>query len=98
MSFGSQSEIQWEYQVVLLEADAKLQQEYLARIALPGEQIKKFDIRAILPELNTLGAQGWELVSFEPVNVGRNGDIQLFAYGTTYYAHTFMCTFKRRVR
>jgi len=89
---------QWEYLTVFLRADASMHEEYLRR-TMRMETPPKFAPQALIPELNQLGHQGWELMHIEPVVVGANQDV---AVGTTEgtavrpWTNTYFCVFKRR--
>lgn len=83
---------QWEYLTVTLEANVA---QWPVPISddLPTEPPTKFAPGSLMPRLNELGAKGWELVSFEPVMAGRNGDVALPSGGP--YARHYLCVFKR---
>ncbi len=61
----------------------------------PNDQTPKYAIQAVLPRLNTLGEQGWELVQMEPVRVGVNGDVMVSGGETRYWTNVYLCVFKR---
>ena len=61
----------------------------------PGQRAPIYAVQAILPRLNELGEQGWELVNMEPVVVGVNGDINP---GREQWTNTYLCAFKRLKR
>lgn len=88
---------QWEYLPTFIKADArdKSMQEFL-KAQIPNlEKPPKYMAEAMMPELNRLGEQGWELVHMEPVaGVGKKGDV-LFEGGTEW-SNTYFCVFKRR--
>jgi hypothetical protein len=49
-----------------------------------------------MPELNRLGAKGWELVHMEPAYVGNNEDILLHeGGGSRRWTNKYFCVFKR---
>jgi hypothetical protein len=48
----------------------------------------------MIPQLNKLGKEGWELVHMEPVpRVGGKEDVQFDQYS---WSNTYFCVFKRR--
>lgn len=87
----------WEYMTAFLWADAttKRSNEYLKR-RWPDWQPPKFAPQAMIPELDDLGDQGWELVHMQPVaGVGKNWDVH--STGVAYaYSNAYFCVFKRR--
>lgn len=87
----------WEYLTLYLQADAKAQLEELRKRFPQEHGFANFSPRALIPELDKLGDEGWELVSASPVEPGSNDDIHLFAYGTYKgtWTHTYLCIFKR---
>ena len=86
----------WEYYTQFVEADASVAADYLNQ-KYPGVAFRKFAIQAILPQLNQLGEQGWELIHMEPAQVGNNGDVGLWGETRTW-THSYFCVFKRRKR
>ncbi len=96
--------VEWEYMVTNLSANADEQQEFLDHI-WPGVQFPRFAPEALIPHLNALGAEGWELVSAQPVIYGVNGDV-LISYGNNSphsglfgednWTNAYLCFFKRR--
>lgn len=93
---------QWEYMVTTLFANAGAQQDFL-EYTWPGTTFPRFAPQALIPDLNILGADGWELVSVEPVIYGVNGDV-LTTYiggiagmdiGITGWTNAYQCFFKR---
>lgn len=88
---------QWEYLTLFLEADLK---PYKAELQsrFPNQPLGKFTPRALIPQLDELGAQGWELVTCHPYATGRNSDIVLFrGVGLTggVWTHVYFCVLKR---
>ncbi len=87
---------QWEYLPTYIQADAKKKdiREYL-RDKLGVKKPARYMIESLMPELNRLGAEGWELVHMEPVpKLGGKGDV-LFGAGYRW-SHVYFCVFKRR--
>lgn len=65
----------WEYYTLFLKADARREEEFLQSIASWKDGIPLYTPESLIPGLNTLGAEGWELVHMEPVVVGNKGDV-----------------------
>ncbi len=87
----------WEYLTRFVEANAKKKEikEYLKE-RWPDEMKKprKYTPEAMIPELNKMGEEGWELVHMEPVvGVGGKGDVRMA--GNTW-SNVYFCVFKRR--
>ena len=89
---------QWEHHIEYIVADARDAQtkDFLAT-CYPGQKVPLYAVQAILPRINALGTQGWELVHLEPVEVGRNGDIRMGGE-TSHWTYTYLCAFKRLKR
>jgi hypothetical protein len=88
----------WEYHTTFLYADAEKQRHFLEG-KWPEQQVPKYAPEAMIPELNELGEQGWELVHMEPVGgVGKHSDVSFTrGYGTmTVWSNAYFCVFKRR--
>jgi hypothetical protein len=60
----------WEHLVVTLEADAKKAEEFL-RSKWPGGRFSPYAPESLIPQLDDLGRQGWELASAQPVTLGK---------------------------
>lgn len=89
---------QWEYFPTYIAANARKREirEYLKE-RLPGlKRPKRFMVESVMPELNRLGEEGWELVHMEPVpHLGGKGDV---LFGAAYrWSNVYFCVFKRRV-
>jgi len=81
-----------------LYADAERQREFVEQ-RWPQRHLPKYAPEAMIPELNELGEQGWELVHMEPVGgVGKKGDVSFTrGYGTMrVWSNAYSCVFKRR--
>jgi hypothetical protein len=79
-----------------ISTDAKDTQtkDFLATY-FPGRQFPRYAVEAALQRLDELGAQGWELVHMEPVDLGENGDIRT---GGGFWTNTYFCVFKRLIK
>ncbi len=87
---------QWEYLTTFIEANARSKErmDFLRR-RFPGrKRFAPYAAESLMPELDKLGEEGWELVHMEPVaQVGGKGDV-LFAAGTKW-GRSYFCVFKR---
>ncbi len=57
----------------------------------------KFSTFKLIPQLNALGAKGWELISIEPVQQGKNGDLRYADSAGGQWTYTYFVAFKRRI-
>lgn len=88
---------QWEYLPTYIEANAKSKEirEFLKARMPDTKKPPRYMAEAMMPELNELGRQGWELVHMEPVAaVGGKGDV-LFDGGGRHWSNVYFCVFKR---
>lgn len=88
---------QWEYLTTFLEARAKNKdiKNYIKENH--DKKPRKHSPEAMIPELNKLGAEGWELINMEPVaDVGGKEDV-LFAGAGRKWSSIYFCVFKRRL-
>lgn len=85
----------WEYDIVLLTADAKRERDF-PRTTWPDIEFPRYAPQSLIPQLNDAGAMGWELVSIQPVVMGMNGDV-ISGGGSGMAARDYLCTFKRRM-
>lgn len=87
---------QWEYLPTYLEANAsKKEVKQFLKNRLDVKRPSRYMPEAMMPQLNELGAQGWELVHMEPVaRVGKKGDV-LFANIGRHWSNVYFCVFKR---
>lgn len=84
----------WEYHTCFIEAN-KQTSESLA-YSLEAEQTAMYSPQQLMPELNRLGAKGWELVHMEPAFVGKNEDILMHeGGGSRRWTNKYFCVFKR---
>jgi hypothetical protein len=87
---------QWEYLTKFIHASAKSKEvrEFLTQRWPAWKNPPQFTPEAMIPELNTLGELGWELVHMQPVDrVGKKGDIHM---GDGSWTSVYFCVFKRR--
>jgi hypothetical protein len=88
----------FEYYTTFLTAEAKTKEikEYLKAVNPKWKNPPANPPEALMPQLNQLGTQGWELVTMTPVaSVNRQGKIW-FAGDESRWGHTYFCVFKRR--
>ncbi len=90
---------QWEYFSVLVDADTQRVPDYIAD-HFPNWQVGRFSPLALIPYLNDYGAQGWELISAQPVANGTDEAILMHnaapgGQAARIWTHTYLCIFKR---
>jgi hypothetical protein len=89
---------QWEYLTTFLRADATTDdaKAFLSRYRPEWKNPPRYAAESLMPQLDELGSQGWELVHMEPVaQVGRNGDVRMTG-GSDQWSSTYFCVLKRR--
>jgi hypothetical protein len=85
---------QWEYLTRFLEAKIKKEDQEKLKQRFNKKKLPKFTPESMIPELDELGAAGWELVHMEPVpKVGGKGDVLLG--GVPRWSNEYFCVFKR---
>lgn len=87
----------WEYRTMFVQAEAEREMAYLLELYSFKEGIPRNTPEAMIPQLNAIGAQGWELVHMEPVVVGRNADVLIHTDNSSKWTSTYFCVFKRPV-
>lgn len=91
---------QWEYLTFFAYADANLQRDALKQRFPADKSFPKYTPLALIPQLDELGAEGWELISLDPVVKGDNDDICFFkwsgAASSGTWSHTYLAVLKRR--
>lgn len=63
---------------------------------IPLGDYPRYSVYTLIPQLNELGARGWELISLEPVQEGGNGDLRLCDASSGQWTYTYFATLKRR--
>lgn len=90
----------WEYLTRFMYASVENENalDYFL-IQWPGEKPKKYEPETMIPELNALGKQGWELVHMQPIGaVGKNRDVGFVAgEAIPRWSNSYFCVFKRRI-
>lgn len=83
---------QWEYLTIFLEAYKQETDTY----SLEEEELAAYSPELMMPELNRLGAKGWELVHMQPAFVGSKEDILMHeGGGMRRWTNKYFCVFKR---
>jgi hypothetical protein len=89
----------WEYLTKFIWASIENEgaKEYVQQ-RWPGWQPAKYSPETMIPELNSYGNIGWELVHMQPVGaVGKNRDVGFVAgQGMPLWSNAYFCVFKRR--
>ncbi|MBK8031538.1 MAG: hypothetical protein J0M07_05830 [Anaerolineae bacterium] len=86
----------WEYLTAILEANADREADFLMQYRDWKGPIPEFTVEALMPRLNALGEQGWELVSLTPQFVGSRGDLLTTdGSGSRTWTSKFFGVFKR---
>lgn len=87
----------WEYLTTFVEArvNSKDIRNYIKDNF--DKKPRKHSPEAMIPDLNKLGEEGWELINMEPVaDVGGKEDILMSGEGRKWTA-VYFCVFKRRL-
>ena len=84
----------WEHYVELIEAEPSGYMEFVQQF-YPVGSVPKYALQAILPRLNHLGEQGWEVVQIQPVVLGKNGDVLIDGAMSERWTRTYLCVFKK---
>ncbi len=88
--------MQWEYLTTFLQADARLEEDFLLKLRDWKGGIPPYTPEAMMPRLNAYGEQGWELMSIQPVEAGGKGDVLAQdSSGNRVWTNTYFCVFKR---
>ena len=84
---------QWEYLTIFVEARATDKQikQFIAENF--DKKPRKHSPESMIPELNKLGQEGWEMIHIQPLaRVGNKEDIQ---FDNHNWSSTYFCVFKR---
>lgn len=85
----------WEYLTHFFKAHVKNKEtrEFIKQ-EFEMKRPPRYTPEALIPQLNELGDEGWELIHMEPVAaVGGKGDVR---FDSGYWSNTYFCVFKRR--
>lgn len=86
---------QWEYLTQFLTANAKTREARAFIKQRFGKDARAHSPESLIPQLDKLGAEGWELVHMEPIaKVGGKEDVRVNAAND--WSSTYFCVFKRR--
>jgi hypothetical protein len=88
----------WEYHTAILCADLTRPgvEGFLQRRSTGA--LARYTPLALMPELNEMGAAGWEMISIQPVLAGDNGDVFIGSRNQTgSWSHSYLCALRRRV-
>jgi hypothetical protein len=87
----------WEYysDLICANIDSDGVRQFLSRRFPNWKNPPKFTPATMMPELDRLGQEGWELVHIEPVHCGKNDDIGFGNHGPTW-SNWYFCVFKRQ--
>lgn len=86
----------WEYFATTLTSNVQ-DAPVPIRDDIPPDGHGKYSTYALMPQLNHLGDQGWELVSIEPVSLGKNGDVVRPDANAARWGRDYFCCFKRQI-
>ena len=84
---------QWEYFSTFLEADIRKVTPGIAGV--PSGEHAQHSPYSLIPELNAFGAEGWELITAEPLLAGRKEDFVQPAGDAGRWGYHYLCVFKR---
>ena len=89
----------WEYRTCFMFAHIENPgvKEYL-KLKRPDLELVRYSPETMIPELDELGDQGWELVHMQPVgSVGKKDDVGFIAGDAiARWSNSYFCVFKRR--
>jgi hypothetical protein len=84
------AQARWEYWSGILWSES------LRKPKEGEEQLARYSPQRLIPALDAMGDEGWELVHMEPVVVGNNEDVLLLDNtGNRAWTHAYFCVFKR---
>lgn len=86
----------WEYFTTTLAVDSPNLQVPISD-GIPHGQHPRYSPYKLIPQLNEFGGRGWELVSLEPVQEGKNGDLRYADASSGAWTYTYFAVFKRAV-
>ena len=85
--------LRWQYKTLVLRADAERLQDQLRPFS--SENLPRYAPEALMPDLDALGSEGWELVHMQPVYVGANADVLIHGMSERIWSNAYFCVFKR---
>lgn len=88
--------MRWEYLTTFLEADAEREADALLAMRDWKSGIPAYVPEALIPRMNALGDQGWELVHMQPAYVGQKQDVLMSdASSSRVWTSRYFVVFKR---
>ncbi len=87
--------MKWEYLILVLEADAEREMDFLLEFRDWKSGVPRYAVESLIPRLNALGEDGWELIRIEAVKQGEKGDIMISDSAGYSWAKQYFCAFKR---
>ena len=84
----------WEYFTTTLDADTS-DTPVPVRDDIPPGDHGKHSPYTLIPQLNWFGDRGWELMSIEPVSVGKHEDVVVPDATAGRWGRSYFCCFKR---
>ncbi len=87
----------WQYMTVFLKAEAEHVMDFLQEKWDWKNGIPRNTPESLIPRLDALGEEGWELIHMQPVMVGSNADVLVedAGSGTRSWTSSYFCVFKR---
>lgn len=87
----------WQYMTVFVKAEAERAMDFLLEKWDWKSGVPRNTPESMIPRLDALGEDGWELISMQPVMVGSNADVlvQDAGSGSRTWTSSYFCVFKR---
>lgn len=86
----------WQYMTVFVKAEAEYVMDYLQEKWDWKSGVPRNTPESMIPRLDALGEDGWELIHMQPVIAGANADVMLLDNsGSRSWTSTYFCVFKR---
>ena len=87
---------EWEYLTTFIQADAAKEEHFLREYKDWKGDIPQHTPESLMPRLDFLGQEGWELVHMQPVFAGQKQDVLIHDNsGARSWTSTYFCVFKR---
>jgi hypothetical protein len=87
----------WQYMTLFVKAESQHVMDFLQEKWDWKSGVPRNTPESLIPRLDALGEDGWELIHMQPVYVGDNADvlIQDAGSGSRSWSSTYFCVFKR---
>jgi len=85
----------WQYMTVFVKAEAEYVMDYLQEKWDWKSGVPRNTPESMIPRLDALGEDGWELIHMQPVIAGKNADVLLHDPSNLRWTGTYFCVFKR---